>query len=288
MRALSHSSMNLYRECPQRFKFRYVDGIKEAPKHYFSFGQSVHKALEFLYRSQLVAPAIEEVLYHYEANWVKEGYASKEQEQARLEEGRGIIRAYYSKHIEGWKPAMATEFDFTIKIDDADVRGKIDRIDRLPSGNFHVIDYKTGKSFASWRVEKDNQLTLYQMACEETFGHPVEMMTFYHLPSLTPVNSARHPDTLVRNLRKEIISVKTSIERQIFDPKPEDFRCRYCDYKKICPAWTGTPRITDGKRSPSPASIINQLDNAIAKADELAHSLRAMRNTLANQNATDA
>lgn len=308
MRALSHSSINLYRECPQRFKFRYVDGIKEGPRSYFSFGQSVHKGLEFLYRSQLVPPSLDEVLHHYQANWVKEGYATAEEEKLRLTEGERIIRSYYAKHMQDWQPAMATEFDFTIKIDGAPVRGKIDRIDRLPSGRFHVIDYKTGKSFASWRAEKDNQLTLYQMACEETFGHQVEKMTLYHLPTLTPVSTARHPDTLVRNVRKEIISVKTSIEKEIFDPKPEDFKCRYCDYKKICPAWTqpnaanGKPAFKDYQKpavvlsntaqnllplESKPASIgaasaltVHQLNDVIAKVDDLARSLRALRDNL--------
>ena len=53
MRALSHSSISLYLECPQKWKFKYVDKIPEKPRHFFSFGQSCHEALEFFYGAAL-------------------------------------------------------------------------------------------------------------------------------------------------------------------------------------------------------------------------------------------
>ena len=45
-RPLSHSSITLYNECPQKYKFRYIDAVPEKPRHFFSFGRSVHSALE--------------------------------------------------------------------------------------------------------------------------------------------------------------------------------------------------------------------------------------------------
>ncbi|MBI2069900.1 MAG: PD-(D/E)XK nuclease family protein [Elusimicrobia bacterium] len=242
MRALSFSSINLYKECPQRFKFRYVDGIKEAPKSYFSFGQSVHKALEFLYRSQLMAPSLEEILHYFETNWVRGGYASEKEEKLQFAEGSRIVRAFYAKHIADWQPAFATEYSFNHHFDGVEVTGKIDRIDKLPTGELHVMDYKTGKSFAYWRPRQDEQLTLYQLATEAAFGLPVARLTLYHLPTLNPISVERHPDTLVRGLRKEIIQVKSSIDKKIFDPKPEERKCLRCDYRPICPAWGNNDR----------------------------------------------
>ena len=56
----------MYNECPLRYKLKYVDNIPEKPKHFFSFGQSVHKALEFFYTVKaLPAPTLAELLESY-------------------------------------------------------------------------------------------------------------------------------------------------------------------------------------------------------------------------------
>ncbi|MBI4669318.1 MAG: PD-(D/E)XK nuclease family protein [Elusimicrobia bacterium] len=245
MRSLSYSSISTYKECPQRFKFRYVDGMKEAPKSYFSFGQSVHKALEFFYRSQIAAPSLEEVLRYYETNWVKDGYESEEAEKLQFAEGTRIIRAYCLKHADDWTAAFATEYNFNLEFDGVAVTGKIDRIDKLPSGGLHVLDYKTGKSFAYWRPAQDDQLTLYQLASENAFGLSVERLTLYHLPTLKVFHSERHPDVLVRNLRKDIMKVKIAVDKKQFEPHAEERKCRRCDFRAICPAWTAQKETTE-------------------------------------------
>ena len=42
MRALSHSSISLYLECPLKYRYKYMDKLPEEPRHFFSFGKSVH------------------------------------------------------------------------------------------------------------------------------------------------------------------------------------------------------------------------------------------------------
>lgn len=308
-RALSHSSMGLYKECPQRFKFRYLDGIRESPKSYFSFGQSVHKALEYFYRSQLLAPVLNDVLAFYKTHWVKEGYKTAEEEKKNFDEGVRIINAFYKKHAADWKPPLATEYDFSVTVDGVSVCGKIDRIDKLPSGALHVIDYKTGKAFSPDKVTQDQQLTLYQVACEDALGAPVERLTLYHLPTLTPMDSPRHEDSLVRNLRKSILSVKTSIDAGDFTPKPDDWKCKWCDYKKICPAWNGTPPAKPALKAmpasaakkpaafsvarttlleieaPAPRKkpdIASKIDDLTERLDQIRGELQALKRTLEN------
>ena len=81
-RTLSHSSVLLYRVCPQKWKFRYVDKIPERPRSYFSFGKSVHAGLEFLLtKLQGDLPTLEELLSSYKSNWLREGYGTPTQEK---------------------------------------------------------------------------------------------------------------------------------------------------------------------------------------------------------------
>jgi len=229
--------MELYKECPQRFKFRYIEGIPERPKPYFSFGQSVHTALEFLYSSQLFAPALEEVLAHYRMHWVRAGYWSPEEEQERFQQGQIILEGYYRRHARDWRPPLAAEYDFRLQLDGVNLRGKIDRIDRLASGRLHVIDYKTGKSLAWGKASMAAQMTLYQLAAGQAFDAPVQKLTLYHLPTLTPHESPPQGQNQIRALRESILAVRTGIDRERFEPTPEPWKCSRCDYRPICPAW---------------------------------------------------
>src|SRR5579863_7286493 len=99
-RPLSHSSISMYVECPQKYKFKYIDKLPEKPKSFFSFGRSVHSALEFFYSvAALPAPSLEQVLTHYKEKWVREGYKNEEEEAQYRAEGERILREFYKKHV---------------------------------------------------------------------------------------------------------------------------------------------------------------------------------------------
>ena len=44
--SFSYSKMGMYKECPQKYKFRYVLKLPEKPKYYFAFGSALHKTME--------------------------------------------------------------------------------------------------------------------------------------------------------------------------------------------------------------------------------------------------
>ncbi|MBI4051928.1 MAG: PD-(D/E)XK nuclease family protein [Elusimicrobia bacterium] len=238
MRPLSHSSISLYRECPQKYKFKYIDKLPEKPKHFFSFGHSVHTALEFFYGvPALPAPSLEEVLGHYKKNWESKGYKDTKAEAEYFEEGQRILTSFYQKHIGDFKPPLFAEYGFTFEVDGVPVTGKVDRIDKLENNKIAIVDYKTGKAFDLSRVKEDSQLTMYQMACEELLGLKVDSLTFYHLPSLTALTVIPHSQGQITNLRKTIVQVSESIQEKSFDPKPEERKCSWCDYKPLCPVF---------------------------------------------------
>ncbi|OVE78232.1 hypothetical protein BVX98_00750, partial [bacterium F11] len=90
-RTLSHSSISLYQQCPQKWKFRYVDKVPEKPRAYFSFGKSVHSGLEFLFSTEKEGyPAMDEVIDHYKKVWIHEGYETPSQEKWFFQEGERI------------------------------------------------------------------------------------------------------------------------------------------------------------------------------------------------------
>ena len=253
-RPLSHSSITLYNECPQKYKFRYIDAIPEKPRHYFSFGRSVHCALEFFYVIKRVMPSIlfnpfhyptvkrtapptlDELLKNYKKIWIAEGYRDQSQEVEYFEEGKRILTAFHEKHVKDFHVPLAVEYGFEIDVEGVPVKGFVDLIDRLPDGRLVIIDFKTGQGITPGRVEADPQLTMYQYACEPLLGAEAGELILYHLPTLTEHRSPRHGGRLVEALKTRIVNTAETITKKQFDPKP-GMICRWCDFKPICPAF---------------------------------------------------
>jgi RecB family exonuclease len=270
-RPLSHSSITLFNECPQKYKFKYIDKIPEKPRHFFSFGQSVHLALEFFYGVKaLPAPTLDEVLAFYKENWVQGGYKDPGQEAQYFEDGKLIITAFYQKHIRDYALPFFVEYGFSFEVDGVPVTGKVDRVDKLPDGRLSIIDYKTGKKLVGGRVEIDPQLTMYQLAAEQLLGLKVAKLSFYHLPSLKEQIVERHTDELVDGLKKRIVVTAERITTGAFEPKPAENVCRWCDYKPLCPVFkpqfqVAAPPAHDAEL----AAEIDEYGDLLAQAEEL-------------------
>ena len=68
--SFSYSKMGMYKECPQKYKFRYVHMLPEQPKYYFAFGSALHEVMEYIYNpANPVFPTLAEVLVFFEKHW---------------------------------------------------------------------------------------------------------------------------------------------------------------------------------------------------------------------------
>jgi putative RecB family exonuclease len=272
-RPLSHSSITLYNECPQKFKFKYVDKIPEKPKHFFSFGQSVHLALEWFYGGTVpVAPKLEDLLKHYREIWVKPGYRDENQEADYFEEGRQILTRFHDKHAKSFHVPFSVEYNFNFEHEGIPLTGKVDRIDELPDGRLSILDYKTGKKLAAGRLDIDAQLTMYQFAAESQLGKEVGELIFYHLPTLKEHRTIRRDKPLVKELTERIVATAEGITKDRFDPKPTENACRWCDYKPICPIYkdqyAGMPApIAKPSGEPELAALVDKYGDALAKIE---------------------
>lgn len=269
-RPLSHSSISLYTECPQKYKFKYIDKIPEKPRHFFSFGQSVHLALEYFYGvKEPKAPSLEDLLKSYREQWVKGGYRDQAHEDELFEEGRRILTRFHDKHSKDFALPFFVEYAFNFEVEGVPVTGRIDRVDKLPDGRLSVLDYKTGKQLATGRIDVDAQLTMYQIACEKGLGAEVGELVFYHLPTLKQHRSTRRPGTLVDELKTKVVVTADSIVNEKFDPKPSENVCKWCDFKPICPIFkdqsAGSAGPAKGERVL--AGLVDAYGDALLKVD---------------------
>lgn len=284
-RPLSHSSITLFNECPQKYKFKYIDKIPEKPRHFFSFGQSVHLALEFFYGVKaLPAPTLDEVLQFYKEHWVQGGYKDPGQEAQYFEDGKAIITAFYQKHIRDYFLPFFVEYGFNLEVEGVPVTGKVDRVDKLPDGRLSIVDYKTGKKLVGGRVEMDPQLTMYQLAAEKLLGLTVAKLTFYHLPSLKEQVVERHTDELVDGLKKRIVTTAEKITEGSFEPKPAESVCRWCDYKPLCPVFR--PQFSAAPPPAHDAELAGEIDaygELLDQAEELRRKAEVVKARVLDQ-----
>ena len=235
MRPLSYSSISRYLRCPLLFKFVNIDGLKERPAPYFSFGNSLHLALEFFYGVKVPPPpSLEEVLRHYEENWIKEGYDSEEDEKRHLEFGRKILTEFYESHIKDFKVPLCVEKEYILDLNGTKLKAKIDRIDKLDRMAVEIIDYKSNKDPITLDQLKDSlQLAIYQIVVERKLGVKVEKLTYYQLRSQIPISTERYQDERIAQVGEIILNTAGDIEKGNFEARLNDY-CP-CDFPHLCP-----------------------------------------------------
>ena len=179
-------------------------------------------------------PSLDDLLQFYEQNWLSEGYESAEEEAKYKAYGREILTKFWEIHRADFRMPLAVERTFYIDIEGVKLRGFIDRVDKLESGGLSIVDYKTNKElFTIDDLEKDLQLTLYQLAAEQLWQLPVERLTLYHLRSNTPCSCEARDETRLKQARQLIGEVAENIASQRF-PAIENQYCP-CDFPEHCP-----------------------------------------------------
>jgi len=244
MNPLSYTQISQYQSCPLCYKLQYIDGLKPKDKWYFSFGLTIHACAEYFFKVKVPPPpSLDELLEFYEANWLSEGYESAEEEAKYKAYGWEILSKFWEIHSADFKMPFAVERVFHINIEGVKLRGYIDRVDKLDSGELSIVDYKTNQEpFTTEDLEKDLQLTLYQLAAEQTWQLPVEKLTLYHFRSNTPFSCGPRNEARLEEAKHLVLKVADGIAGGIF-PAIENQYCP-CDFAEHCPYYRQQYMVT--------------------------------------------
>ena len=195
----------------------------------------MHNAVERFFKVPTPPPpSLEELLQFYEQGWISQGYESPEDEAKYKEYGRDILKRFWEIHAPDFRLPIALERRFYLDIEGIKLIGFIDRVDKLESGGLSIIDYKTSQElFTTDYLENDLQLTIYQMAAEQTWKLPVEKLTLYHLRSNTACTCAPREKGRIDQARQLVVDVAENINRGNFPATEHEF-CP-CDFPEHCP-----------------------------------------------------
>ena len=143
---LSASDIDTYRTCPLKYKFARVFRIPQEPTVHQRFGILVHQVLERFHAREGAAGSLAELLGLLDAGWRRGGFGDSEEERQLRGQGRHRAEhAITSASSPRRREPMWFERQFTFKLGPHLLRGRVDRVDRLPGGEYELIDYKTGR-----------------------------------------------------------------------------------------------------------------------------------------------
>ncbi len=234
---LSFSQMETYRYCPLKYLYAYVYRIPVKSAPYMLFGTDLHDALEWFYQQRIEGntPPREELAAHYEKLYETGRYGEAYVDAQYKKLGDEILQAYYRKHEKNWTTPLFLEKEFTLKIGEVAVHGFIDRIDPLPGGGVEIIDYKSGKPKEGATSEGQLQIRLYALAARDLFGLDPKQATFYYLRDQTALSFPQQAEDLDAT-RERVFELTQLIRSGNFDPIPSAIKCKWCDFRTLCPA----------------------------------------------------
>lgn len=234
---LSYSSISTYQTCPLQFKLAQIDKLPTKRTPALDFGESLHKALHFLYGPPTPQPvSLDELLTHLKKVWRNDTFSGPEEEQAYLDHANQILTKYYESNIVGkdYQIPVALEHYFQIDFNGVTVSGRIDRMDKLPGGGYEIIDYKTNRRLPSLsKVQSDLQLSIYHWAVQETWGITPEKLTFHFLIPDESLSTCRSQDE-IEQTKETVARIIKDIENEKFEAR-ENPLCPWCDFQTHCP-----------------------------------------------------
>ena len=232
--SLSASDLDLYLTCPLKYKFGRVFGIPQEPTINQRFGILIHNVLERFHKEG-EEEGLPRLMDLFEAGWRRTGFGSSDDELQFRDRAREAMRLYWERECEAEGEPVWLERKFDIKIGEHHVRGRVDRVDRLPGGGHELIDYKTGERKSEADLESDLQLALYRLAAREAWGLEAGTGSYYYVLDGDKVAAPVRPDDAER-VERTVLQVGEGILGQDFEPRPSPAVCSWCDYRLICPA----------------------------------------------------
>ena len=251
---LSVSGIGDYVECGLLYKFGRIDKLPmEFRPDNLEFGTVIHRVLGEFYQARMTGDRMPLSFIHklFEEYWrivaelndeirySKEGFSDSAHERHR-----SIDRLANKLPDDNYR-VLSVEETFSLSVEGLAVPiiGVIDLVEEDESGTIIITDWKTSaKAYGIDKVERDQQLTCYQMAAKANGFSGKEIVLKFDTLIKTKkpkfeqyytVRSEIHEKRLIRKIRK----VWEGIERGVFIPNDTSWKCPKCQYRQHCDEW---------------------------------------------------
>jgi putative RecB family exonuclease len=162
-----------------------------------------------------------------------------------LEQGVELLKPWYENLTDDNFKVLAIEEPFSFEIDDLEVPiiSVTDLIEEDECGTIILTDFKTSsKAYSVDQVDKNQQLTFYQMALKRNgFADREILLKFDCLiktktPKFESYWTTRSEIDEIK-LVKKIHQVWDGISKSVFIPNDTHWKHNNCPYRKVCDEW---------------------------------------------------
>lgn len=179
---LTYSALNTFRNCPRKYKNRYLDCLQPRSRSdSLAFGAVIHLALERWYELADDDNRLWQVLDWLEGQYPQHEHDLKQKQQWHL--SRAMMIGYARRYPEDGFEVVELEREFTHEIRNPDtgrpsqtfvMAGKADGVVRV-DGELYLLEHKTASSVDASYLDKlwtDTQIALYSFYLRE-IGYPI-------------------------------------------------------------------------------------------------------------------
>ncbi|MEH3052873.1 MAG: PD-(D/E)XK nuclease family protein [Patulibacter minatonensis] len=230
--ALSATDISTYLACPLQYKFGRVLKVPRPQTVQQRFGIAVHQAIERFHAAG--GGALPKLIALLDTAWRTGGLGHDETQLQFRGRAEQALREYHARlSLEAGEPVWV-ERPFDFRVGRHALRGRVDRVDRLPDGGYELIDVKTGPPRDAADLERDVQLALYDLAARDAWRIEPTLRSYYYVLDDHKVQLPAGVDA--GWVSDTVEQVGAAIEAERFEPTPSAKACGWCDFRLACPA----------------------------------------------------
>jgi putative RecB family exonuclease len=245
---LSPSRASQFKTCPKQFKFANIDKIKEPTTEVQAKGTTVHQALEDLFDLKPDERNTEKLHNLFREAWTKVRgndehhnlFSSVEEEREWGLDGLKLLNNYMSIEDPTSFEPLERERWVRGSIEDLNLRGILDRMDRNNKGELVIVDYKSGKApLAKYKEPRFFALKLYALLIQKELGEMPSELKLIYLKNST-IHTLKVTQDSLDQVKIEVLEIWNNIKKAFESnefPATKNTLCEWCYYKPICPVF---------------------------------------------------